>query len=73
MAMKNLTYLNRMAVIRRIEAKDYDFETAERLTRNVLAAFQAAPEGLSIEQRVNMILTKAEWEAQAERSVSECN
>ena len=73
MAMKNLTYRNLMTVIRRIEAKGYDFETAERLARNVFEAFQAAPEGLSIEQRVNMVLTKAEWEAQAERSVSECN
>ena len=73
MAIKNLTYRNLMTVIRRIEAKGYDFETAERLARNVFAAFQAAPEGLSIEQCVNMILTKAEWEAQAERSVLKCN
>ena len=64
MAMKNMTYHNLMAVIHKIEAKGYDFETSERLARNVFSEFQASPQGLSIEERVRRILTKSEWEAQ---------
>lgn len=64
MAMKKMTYRNLMAVIHKIEAKGYDFETSERLARNAFAEFQASPQGLSIEERVRRILTKAEWEAQ---------
>ena len=64
MAMKNMTYRNLMAVIHKVEAKGYDFETSKRLARNIFAEFQASPQGLSIEERVRHILTKAEWEAQ---------
>ena len=54
--MKHMTYNNLMAVIRKIQAKGYDFETSERLARSVFAEFEARPEGLSIEQRVERIL-----------------
>ena len=64
MAMKNMTYRNLMAVIHKIEAKGYDFETSERLARSIFTEFQASPQGLSIEERVRRLLTKAEWEAQ---------
>lgn len=60
--MKNKTYRNLMAVIHRIEAKGYDFETAEQLARGVFEEFQASPGGLSIEERVKRILTKEEFE-----------
>lgn len=62
MAMKNMTYRNLMAVIRKIQAKGYDFETSEWLARGVFEEFQATPGGLSIEERVRRILTKEEWE-----------
>ena len=62
--MKNLTYRNLMAVIKKIEAKGYSFEEAERMARRIFEDFKAQPLGLSIESRVDMILTKAEWEAQ---------
>ena len=63
--MKNMTYRNLMTVIKRIQAKGYDFEESERLARGVFEAFQAAPGGLSIEERVRRILTKEEWERES--------
>ena len=60
--MKNLTYRNLMVVIKRIQAKGYDFETSRRLAKNIFAEFQASPQGLSIEERVRRILTKEEFE-----------
>ena len=60
--MKNLTYYNLMVVIRKIQAKDYDFETSKRLARGVFDEFAACPQGLSIKERVRRILTREEWE-----------
>ena len=62
--MKNLTYRNLMTVIHKIEAKGYSFDEAERMARRIFEDFKAQPMGLSIESRVDMILTKEEWEAQ---------
>ena len=59
--MKNMTYNNLMAVIRKIQAKGYDFETSERLARSVFTEFLARPEGMSIEQRVERILDYEDW------------
>lgn len=63
MAMRNMTYRNLMAVIHKIEAKGYTFEEAELIARRIFAEY--TPQGLSIEERVRRILTKAEWEAQS--------
>ena len=60
--MKNLTYYNLMVVIRKIQAKGYDFETSKRLARGVFDEVAACPQGLSIEERVRRILTREEWE-----------
>ena len=60
--IKNLTYRNLMIVIKRIQAKGYDFEESERLARHVFDEFAARPQGMSIEERVRRILTKEEWE-----------
>lgn len=59
--MRNLTYRNLMAVIRKIQAKGYDQPEAERLARSVFTEFQSCPQGMSIEERVRRILTKEEW------------
>ena len=59
--MKHMTYNNLMAVIRKIQKKGYDFETSERLVRSVFAEFEAAPQGLNIEQRIERILDYEEW------------
>ena len=59
--MKHMTYNNLIAVIRKIQAKGYVFETSERLARSVFAEFEARPEGLSIEQRVERILDYEDW------------
>ena len=60
--MKNMTYRNLMTVIKRIQAKGYDFETSKRLAMGVFDEFAACPQGLSIEERVRRILTREEWE-----------
>ena len=44
--MKNLTYYNLMVVIRKIQAKGYDFETSKRLARGVFDEFAACPQGV---------------------------
>ena len=62
--MKNLTYHNLMAVIHKLQKKGYTMEEAEPIARNIFAEFQATPEGLTIQQRVDRVLTKDEWEAQ---------
>ena len=66
--MQRLTYRNLMTVIRKIEAKGYDFQESERIARNIFAEFEARPEGVSIEERVRRVLTKEEWE----RECREC-
>ena len=48
--MRRLTYRNLMTVIRRIEAKGYDFQESERLARHIFAEFEARPQGMSIEE-----------------------
>jgi len=58
--MRRLTYRNLMAVIRKIEAKGWNFEEAEKMARNIFAEYR--PEGMSIEERVRRVLTKEEWE-----------
>ena len=60
--MRRLTYRNLMTVIRRIEAKGYDFQESERLARHIFAEFEARPQGMSIEERVRRVLTREEWE-----------
>ena len=64
MAMKNLTYRNLMTVIKKIQAKGWTFEEAERTARTIFQEFAATPQGLSIEERTQRVLTKEEWEAQ---------
>jgi len=64
MAMKRLTYHNLMAVIKKIECKGYSFDESERLARNIFTDFEASPQGLSIEKRIQIILPKQEWLAQ---------
>ena len=45
----------------KIQAKGYDFQTAERLARNIFSEFAARPKGLSIEARIERILDHEEW------------
>lgn len=60
--MRNMTYRNLMTVIRKIEAKGYDFEESERLARSIFAEVEARPQGMSIEEQVRRVLTREEWE-----------
>ena len=62
--MRRLTYRNLMAVIRKIEAKGYDFQESERLAKHIFAEFEARPQGMSIEERVRRVLTREEWETE---------
>ena len=63
--MKNMTYHNLMAVIHKLEKKGYTMEEAEPIARRIFEEFAANPMGLSIESRVEQVLTKEEWEAMA--------
>ena len=62
--MRNMTYRNLMTVIRKIEAKGWTFEEADRTARTIFQEFAARPQGMSIEERVRRVLTKAVWEEQ---------
>ena len=42
-------------------AKGYTMEEAEPMARNIFAEFEARPLGMSIETRIEKILTKEEW------------
>lgn len=59
--IKRLTYHNFMTVINKIMAKGYTLEEAEPVARNIFAEFESRPLGISIETRVERILTKEEW------------
>ena len=65
--MKNMTYRNLMTVIHRLEAKGYDSTESERMARRIFEDFAANPLGMSIESRIDRILTKEEWEAEDAR------
>ena len=61
--VKNMTYNNLMYVINRIQKeKGYDFKTSEFLARNIFKEFASCPLGMSINERINRILTKEEFE-----------
>ena len=62
MAIKNKTYRNLMIVINKIQKKGYDFDEAERMARLIFDEFEARPLGMSIEEWVNRILPKEEYE-----------
>lgn len=60
-AIKNLTYHNLMIVIHKIQKKGYSFSESERLAKHIFSEFLARPLGMSINARINQILTKEEW------------
>lgn len=60
--MKNLTYHNLMAVIKKIQAKGWSFSEAEQSARHIFSEYEACPMGMSIEARIDRLLTKEEWE-----------
>ena len=64
MAIKHMTYRNLMIVIHKIQAKGWSFDESERMARNIFSEFSARPLGMSIEERINRIMTRQEWEAQ---------
>lgn len=59
--IKNLTYHNMMIVIHKIQKKGYSFSESERLAKQIFSEFLARPLGMSINARINQILTKEEW------------
>jgi hypothetical protein len=65
--IKNLTYHNLMVVIKKIQDKGWSFSEAEQSARRIFAEYEAHPMGLSIQARINQILTKEEWEAEMAR------
>lgn len=63
MRIRNLTYRNLVYVIRRIQAKGYDFKEAETIARRLFGEFN--PKGnRSMDDMVDEVLTKEEYEAE---------
>ena len=62
--IRNRNYRNFMIVMRWLAVKGYDHDECEEMARRIFDEYEANPNGLSVEQRVDMILPKAEWEAQ---------
>ena len=60
--MKNMTYHNLMTVIKKIQAKGWNFQEAESIARRIFQQYEACPMGLSIEEQVRRQCTKQEWE-----------
>lgn len=60
--IKKRTYYNFMRVVRLLEAKGYDQKEAGEITRLIFDEYEAAPKGLTVLQRVDRILSKAEYE-----------
>ena len=58
---KNLTYRNLLAVIHKLEKKGYSFSEAEPMARRIFEEYQSSPLGVSIEERVNRIMSKEDW------------
>ena len=62
--IKRRTYYNFVRVVKLIMAKGYDRETSGKLARRLFDDYEASPLGLTVLQRVDLILTKEEFEAQ---------
>ena len=60
--IKNRTYHNFLLVMKHIEEKGYTTAEAEEITRRIFDDYEINPEGLSINARVERIITKSEWE-----------
>lgn len=56
--IKNLTYHNLMVVIKKIQDKGWSFKEAEQSAKHIFAEYEANPCGLSIQARINQLLTK---------------
>lgn len=57
--IKNLTYHNLMIVIHKLMKKGYTMAEAELIAKGIFAAYY--PGGMSIEQRVNQVLSKDKY------------
>lgn len=59
--IKRKTYYNFMRVVRLIQKKGYDFDTAAHLAHQKFDQYEANPNGLSILTMVDMIKTAEEY------------
>lgn len=59
--IKRKTYYNLMRVVRLIEKKGYDFETACKLAHQKFEQYENNPNGLTILAMVDMIVPAAEY------------
>lgn len=67
--IKNRTYHNMMIVVRKIQNKGWDFDESVRLAKNIFDEFENHPLGLSINARINQILTKEEFEKELQEAM----
>lgn len=61
--IKKRTYYNMMRVIRMIQGKGYDFDTASDLAHRVFNQYEFNPRGLPLLALVDMIIPAAEHES----------
>lgn len=59
--IKRKTYNNFMLVMKHIQNKGYDSTEAEKITHNIFNQFENNPMGLSVNQLVDMIVPKEEY------------
>ena len=62
MKIRNLTYKNLVYVIKRIQAKGYGFQEAEKIARRLFDSLN--PNGMSMDDMIGRVMSKAEFEAQ---------
>lgn len=59
--IKNKTYNNFIYIMKQIQKKGYTAAEAEKLTHGIFDAYTANPNGISIETRLNRIISKDEY------------
>ncbi len=59
--IKRKTYNNFMLVMKHIQNKGYDSGEAEKITHNIFNQFENNSMGLSVNQLVNMVVSKEKY------------
>lgn len=60
--IRRKTYRNFCIIMNRITAKGWTKDEAEKMTHRIFDEYEAAPQGLTVEQRAAAILSREEWE-----------
>ena len=70
MRIKNKTYRTMMYVINRLERdKGYPLDEAKEIAEALFKSFD--PNGISMDAKIDMVITKAEWDALKQEEIEE--